>query len=149
MYNTDKTLKTLIIDDDRGCREVASRFFTSMGGHKVEVAKNGWEGLKRAAEFLPDIIILDMNMPDINGFEVMKTLCADAATRNIPVIILTGASLSDADQHRLKLNRNFLLLEQKPAKFEELLKKIDAAISPGVRSLERRILFQEGSPEAA
>lgn len=149
MHNTDKTLKTLIIDDDRCCREIASRFFTSLGGHKVEVAENGREGLKRAAQFLPDIIILDMNMPDINGFEVMKTLCADAATRNIPVIILTGASLSNAEQDRLKLNCNFLLLEQKPAKFEELLERIDAAISPGVRSLERRIMFPGELPETA
>lgn len=149
MHNTDKTLKTLIIDDDRGCREIASRFFTSMGGHKVEVAENGREGLKRAAQFFPDLIVLDMNMPDISGWEVMETLCADADTRNIPVIILTGTSLSNAEQDRLKLNRNFFLLEQKPAKFEELLKRIDAAISPAARSLERRIMFPEGSPEAA
>ena len=149
MHNTDKTLKTLIIDDDRACREIASRFFTSIGGHMVEIAKNGREGLKRASQFLPDIIILDMNMPDINGLEVMKALCADAATRNIPVIMLTGASLSDAEQDRLKLNCNFLLLEQKPAKFEELLKRIDAAISPGIQSLERRIMFSGESPEAA
>jgi len=142
-------LKTLIIDDDHGCRVIASRFFTSVGGHKVETAENGREGLEKAAQFRPDIILLDMNMPDMNGLEVVETLCADADTRDIPVIIITGASLTKAEQNSLKLNPNFMLLEQKPADFEELLEKIEAAISPGVRNPERREIFSEGSPEAA
>ena len=142
-----KPLKILNIDDDLGCRLATAEFFTFMGGHMVEVSGNGREGLKKAAEIRPDIILLDMNMPDMNGMEIMDALCACAATRDIPVIIITGADLSDSEQDSLKLKRNFMLLEQKPADFEKLLEKIEAALLPGMPRTKKRGVVLGGSPE--
>lgn len=144
-----KPLLILTIDDDPGCRLAAARFLTLSGGHMVETAENGREGLKKAAQLRPDVILLDMNMPGMNGLEVMQTLYADAATRDIPVIIVTGSSLSDAEQDSLKAGDNFMLLEQKPADFNKLLKIIEtlpraAAARPAARKTVLR-----GSLESA
>jgi CheY-like chemotaxis protein len=127
-----RTLSILSIDDDSSCNLVAAKFFTLIGGHKVDVAENGREGLKKASQLRPDIILLDMRMPDMNGLEVMDALCADAATRDIPVIMLTGASLDYTEEVSLKVKRNFLRLEQKPANFTRLLGEIEAALLPGI-----------------
>ena len=123
-----KPLRILSIDDDPGCRRATARFFTLVGGHMVEVAETAAEGLKKAAALKPDIILLDMSLPDMNGLEVMEALCADSATRDTPVIIITGAGLSDAERNGLELKRNFMLLEQKPADFTGILGKIEAAL---------------------
>lgn len=126
-----RTLRILSIDDDSSCNRVAAEFFTLVGGHKVDVAANGRDGLKKAAQLRPDIILLDLRMPDMTGLEVMDALCDDAGTRDIPVIMLTGAELNASEEVRLKIKRNFMLLEQKPADFSKLLGKIEAALRPG------------------
>ena len=120
-----KPLRILSIDDDLGCRLAAAKFLTLTGGHIVEAAENGRDGLKKAAALKPDVILLDLLMPGMNGLEVMEALCAGEATRDIPVIMLTGARLSDSERECLEAKRNFRLLEQKPADFRELLKKVE------------------------
>lgn len=133
-----KPLRILSIDDNLSCQLVAARFFTLVGGHIVEVAENVSEGFKKAAELRPDIILLDMSMPDMNGFEVLDSLYADTATRDIPVIMITEGSLNDTELDNLKAKANFMLFEQKPANFERLLGRIEAAVQPGILRLERR-----------
>lgn len=123
-----KPLRILAIDDNPNCLHVAARFFTLVGGHMVEAAENGVEGLKKAANLHPDFILLDMIMPDMNGLQVMDGLCANASTRDIPVIMITGASLSDTDYSALIAKKNFMLLEEKPVDFDRLLRTIEAAI---------------------
>lgn len=99
-----------------------------MGGHIVEVAENGADGLKKAVEMHPDFILLDMVMPDMDGMEVLGKLYLDSRTQEIPVIIITGDRLSDTDYAALKEKKNFMLLEEKPTNFSRLLKTIEAAI---------------------
>lgn len=132
-----ESLKILSIDDDSSCNLVAAKFFTLVGGHIVEVAENGIEGLKKAAQLHPDIILLDMNMPNMTGLQVMDALCQEADTRDIPVIMLTGAILDQEEMFSLKAKHNFMLLEQKPANFSKLLNAINAALHPGILSSER------------
>lgn len=144
-----RPLRILSIDDDQGCLLAAAKFFTIMGGHMVEAAENGKEGIKKAAQTRPDIILLDMSMPDMTGLEVMDALCADAATRDIPVILITGGSLSDTEQDSIRAKRNFMGLEQKPADFPKLLGKIEAALQPGTLSQEQREEFSGDSLEPA
>lgn len=123
-----RTLKILTIDDSPNCLRVVAKFFTLVGGHIVEVAENGMEGLKKAAELRPDLILVDMVMPDMSGLQVMDGLYANANTRDIPVIMLTGTRLSDSEYGELEAKENFMLLEEKPADFHKLLKTIEAAI---------------------
>lgn len=142
-------LNILTIDDDRGCRVTTARFLALTGGHIVEAAENGREGLKKAAALKPDIILLDMDMPDMSGLQVMDALYADTATRNIPVIILTGTSAGDAESLGLNTRPNFSFLERKPANLAELLKKIESILQPGIpRPAKRGAAFGD-SPEAA
>lgn len=144
-----KPLRILSVDDDQGCLLAAAKFFTIMGGHMVEVAENGKTGVEKAARIRPDIILLDMNMPDMTGLEVMDALYSNAATRGIPVILITGGNLSDTERDRIRAKRNFMGLEQKPADFSRLLEEIEAALQPGTLSLERREEFSGDSLEPA
>lgn len=125
-----KPLKILNIDDDRSCQIATAKFLTFVGGHMVEVAENGREGLRKASELKPDIILLDMGMPDMSGLQVLEALSYDAATRDIPVIMITGATLRDDEHASLKTKRNFRALEQKPARFSELLVRIEQIVRP-------------------
>lgn len=144
-----KPLRILSIDDDRGCQLAAARFLTFEGGHIVEVAKDGREGLEKAAALRPDIILLDMSMPDMNGVQVMEALCAGPATRDIPVIMITGASLSETDWDTLKGKRNFISLEQKPADFDDILGKIEATVSGATPSIQQPTQSSGNSREPA
>ena len=83
--------KLLVIDDNPFiCKLMASRL--TANGYTVIIAANGTEGLKRAAEEKPDLILLDFTMPDMDGIEVGMKLKANEATRKIPIIMVTARS---------------------------------------------------------
>ncbi len=72
--------KILVIDDDPDIRSLINVLFEEEG-HDVEEASNGLEGAKIVGEFMPDLIILDVNMPIANGFKVCKILKANQVVR--------------------------------------------------------------------
>ncbi|HHO75396.1 MAG TPA: PAS domain S-box protein [Deltaproteobacteria bacterium] len=85
--------KVLIIDDDHAiCKYVSILLQEKIQGCSVLSAYSGEAGIKKAKENLPDAILLDIDLPGINGFEVCSRLKADDATMDIPVIILTGVA---------------------------------------------------------
>ena len=86
--------RILIIDDQKIPRVTTSKILAE-AGHEVETAGSGPEGLKLAEEWSPDVIVLDVHMPEMDGFEVVKRLKADPKTEPVPVIFLTGTSSSD------------------------------------------------------
>ncbi len=87
----DEKSKILVIDDEKFFIDVIVELLN--GDYKVSVAMDGEQGLRRAqAEPLPDLILLDILMPDMNGYEVCKELKANPVTRDIPVIFLTVKS---------------------------------------------------------
>lgn len=81
--------RILIIDDDPGVREMLSMFLQSKG-YTVSTADRGAAGLTKAQQEYPDLVILDLSMPDMDGLEVCAQLKASPRTRSIPVLILTG-----------------------------------------------------------
>lgn len=85
----------LVIDDTDANRYAVSRHLRA-NGYVVSEAATGGDGLARAAHELPDLIILDIRLPDINGFEVARRLRADPRTTDIPILHLS-ASFTDAD----------------------------------------------------
>lgn len=85
----------LIVEDDLMLAEALKEKFTREK-FQVFMAKNGQEGVDRALKKQPDIILLDIIMPVMDGIEALKQLRADKDTKKIPVIMLTN--LSDADQ---------------------------------------------------
>lgn len=81
--------KILLVEDDDSIRNLYSTKLTKEG-YAVDMAENGAVGLKKAQETIPDIILLDVMMPIMNGFEVLKKLREDKKTEEIPVIILSN-----------------------------------------------------------
>lgn len=134
----EKGLQILLADDYAPYLRLMARFLGIAGGHRVATAESGADALQKAAALTPDFILLDLFMPDMTGLEVMEKLCEDAATRHIPVGILTGASLSRGARASLGARRNFAFLEQKPAGLAGLLAKIEALAAAGAAWPELR-----------
>jgi DNA-binding NtrC family response regulator len=79
----------LVIDDDSQVANTA-RFLLKRGGFEARSAYSAEEGLELAFEMEPDVIILDIALPNINGLEILRRLKAHAATAHIPVILTSG-----------------------------------------------------------
>jgi len=92
----------LIIDDDEPIRQLVAVSLQD-AGHTVRHAENGQQGLDMAAGEVPGLIILDINMPVMDGTQVVKALRAQTATAKTPVIALSGMSAPEMrdDMHRL------------------------------------------------
>jgi two-component system, OmpR family, response regulator MprA len=80
----------LVIEDDAGIRETLSDFLRSEG-FRVDVARDGGEGLERIAAHRPDVVLVDLIMPGMNGRQFLARLRAEAATRSLPVVLMTGS----------------------------------------------------------
>jgi CheY-like chemotaxis protein len=89
--------QVLIVDDYPGARYLRSRILSD-AGYEVLEAGNGTEALAIAQAVRPALILLDVNLPDISGFEVCLRLKGDPVTASIPVIQITGAWLSEKDK---------------------------------------------------
>lgn len=92
--------KILIIEDEPALRR-SVQFRLTKEGYDVTVAKDGEEGILAVAEKKPDLILLDLILPKVNGFDILKRFKAEAATKDIPVIIFTNLS-QEADQRQAK-----------------------------------------------
>jgi PAS domain S-box-containing protein len=79
----------LIIDDETGIRDLYDSLF-SEEGYRISLADNGTEGLEKAIQGTPDLILLDVMMPGMDGFEVCRRLRADSTTAEIPIIMVTA-----------------------------------------------------------
>ena len=91
----------LMVDDDEIARYLL-RGLLSGSGHRLLEAQGGVEGLRLARLSKPNLIILDLSMPDLSGFEVLETLKRDPETREIPVVIYTSQSLDSEERARLQ-----------------------------------------------
>ena len=105
----------LIIDDDKAIHDLLERELAAKGYHVLH-AKGGREGLKIAKQTRPDLITLDIIMPDLDGWSVLKTLKDDLELRDIPVVLVTimgdrdmGFALGAADYITKPLDREMLL----------------------------------------
>jgi CheY-like chemotaxis protein len=97
---TDRSLDILAIDDDPHSLEIIDASLTAEGA-RVRRAADGAEGLALARSRRPDLIICDLLMPGMDGFDVITALHDDPATSGIPVVVLTARSLTTADKARL------------------------------------------------
>lgn len=88
--------KILIVDDDLIYIRIYQLKFKS-DGYNVETANDGEEAIRKVLEFKPDLILLDIMLPKLNGFEVLKHLKANSETKNIPIILLTNLGGNESD----------------------------------------------------
>jgi len=87
--------RILVIEDDEGVGVILDRLLTAQG-HTIRRARDGREGLARFAECAPDLVLLDLDMPRLGGFEVCRAIKSDPKTRLVPVVIVTGRSAAEA-----------------------------------------------------
>ena len=109
--------KILIVDDEK---KLVDMIKEQLEGWHFEViyAYNGLQGLKKAREENPDVLLLDLVLPDMDGYEVCSRLKADPVTKNIPVVIMTGGGVEDIARNEPEILAEAYL--GKPFKFEEL-----------------------------
>jgi DNA-binding response OmpR family regulator len=112
----------LVVDDDRHIVEWLKEALSN-SGYIVRGAYNGQEALALAREDSPDLILLDLKMPDMDGYEVIRNLRREQATRNIPVIIITGYTFDD-DDHVKIVGMGVEHMLTKPFSIETLVEEI-------------------------
>src|SRR5215831_3887718 len=117
--------RILIVDDNEMNRDVLSRRLRRRG-YEVLLAADGRAGLESAQAQSPDLILLDLGLPEIDGWECARRLKADAATRAIPIIALTAhAMVGDAEKATAAGCDDF---DTKPIDFERLLERMAALL---------------------
>jgi len=96
----DRPGHVLLVEDDDDLRGFTRDALTA-GGWTVTEAENGRVALERVARSVPDAIVLDLMMPEMDGFEFLEELRKDAKWRAIPVVVVTGRANSEVDRRRL------------------------------------------------
>jgi CheY-like chemotaxis protein len=83
----------LVVDDYLEAREICAEYL-GFHGYRVVTAEDGLQALERAFEVLPDVILMDLSLPELDGWAATRRLKADPRTRGIPIVALTGHALS-------------------------------------------------------
>jgi DNA-binding response OmpR family regulator len=117
----------LVIDDDNDICKTIKEALERLDNFKVITASNGKDGFQMAKRSLPDLVLLDIDMPDMDGFAVLRILKDDAKTFAIPVVMLTGKRDDVSKIAAARLYSEEYLM--KPISMLELKKKIDAILA--------------------
>jgi len=119
--------KILVVEDEEILLTALKEELLS-GGYDVEGAVDGVEGLEKAKSFMPQLILLDLVMPKMDGMEMLQRLKAEATLRDIPVVILTN--LSDYDRISEALSQGAMdYLVKANYKLEDLLDKVKTVLA--------------------
>lgn len=118
--------KILVIEDNPDIQD-SLRDFLETRGFEVMLAKNGVIGLQMVNERMPDLIVSDINMPELDGYQVLSLLRQNSITATIPVIFLTGEVDEVHRRRAMQLGVNEYLT--KPTIFPKLLRVITAQLS--------------------
>jgi two-component system cell cycle response regulator DivK len=120
--------KILIVEDNPMNRDMLSRRLIR-AGHSVLMAADGRQGIETAMREMPDLILMDMSLPEIDGWEATRRLKSDKLTRRIPVIALTAHAMSSDRQRCMEAGCDDY--DTKPVDFQRLTAKIQAALQAG------------------
>jgi CheY-like chemotaxis protein len=121
--------KILLVEDNEMNRDMLSRRLTR-NGFEIVMAVNGQQGLDLASSENPDLILLDMSLPVMDGWEAARRLKADAATAKIPVIALTAHAMMQDKEKALAAGCDDF--DTKPVELPRLLEKINLLLRNGV-----------------
>lgn len=94
-------MKILIIEDNTDLRDIFISLF-SKAGHDVSAAQNGLEGLVKAVDFKPEIVLLDLMMPEMNGYDFLKALSDNTSISPFIIIVSNLSQQSDIDMAKAK-----------------------------------------------
>jgi CheY-like chemotaxis protein len=117
--------RIMIVEDNEFSRDALARRLQRRG-FEVTLAADGLQALSVARESHPDLVLMDLGLPGIDGWEATRRLKGDAATQHIPVIVLSAHAMA-ADRD-LALSAGGDDFDAKPVRFERLLDKIEALL---------------------
>lgn len=120
--------KILLVEDNEMNRDMLSRRL-SRKGHEVFIAVDGAEGVDMALSKIPDLILMDMSLPVLDGWEATRQLKATPETKHIPVIALTAHAMAGDREKCFAAGCDEY--DTKPVEFPRLLGKIDRLLSQG------------------
>ena len=115
--------KVLVVDDSPTERHVLVDLLTK-NGYQVITAESGEEGVEKAKKELPDLVLMDVVMPGLNGYQATRTLTREESTKNIPIIVCTSKGQETDKIWGLRQGAQDYLV--KPINGDELLAKIAA-----------------------
>jgi len=133
--------KTILLVEDSEAAIIQMKEMLSSEGYAISVAHNGMEALEQIAIKIPDAMILDLMMPDVDGFEVLKQIRNHPETARLPVIILTAKFVTKEELAFLKHNNIHQLIQKGDVKKEQLLTFVSQMIFPETRKehLSRKV----------
>ncbi len=118
-------MKILLIEDNEFNRDMLSRRLARRG-FEVLIATDGLEGVKMSQEDFPDLILLDIKLPELSGFAIAQQLKSNATTQHIPIIALTAHAMAIYREQALAAGCDAFYT--KPINFEKLLEEINKFI---------------------
>jgi CheY-like chemotaxis protein len=117
--------KILLVEDNEMNRDMLSRRLQRRG-HEVLVAADGADGVAKARAEIPGLILMDMSLPVLDGWEATRQIKADPVTSGIPVIALTAHAMSEDRERAISAGCDDY--DTKPVEFPRLIGKIDALL---------------------
>ena len=119
----------LVVEDNEPSRDVLSRRLVRQG-YQVLLAVDGLQALSVARSAQPDIILMDLGLPGIDGFEATRRLKGDAATGHIPIIVLSAHAMTNDRDLALAAGGDHF--DTKPVRFQQLLEKVESLLTSAV-----------------
>ena len=123
--------RILYVEDNDDNLYMLSLRFEALAGYEIISATDGATGYAKATTEKPDLILMDLNLPVMDGWEVMRRLKENAATRDIPIIALTAHAMSGAREKAMAAGADDF--DTKPVEFDRLLEKIQTALATTAR----------------
>lgn len=118
----ERPKKALVVEDDPAVQRMLMRALKDQPGLETQVCSGGLEALIAIGKEAPDLLILDIRIPQVNGLDVCKLLRSNDLTRQIRIIVVSGEALSLEDEHFLKVHADGLF--RKPLSVSLLSKKV-------------------------
>ncbi len=120
-------VRVLYVEDAEVIRDTIARLL-ELNGYTVAYAKNGQEGVNKAINWQPDVILMDLRMPVMDGFKAIDEIKSDPRTRHIPVFVISAwSSKKDRTQAKLAGANDFFV---KPPDLNKLIEAIENAVHP-------------------
>ena len=125
----------LVVDDYQDAREMYAEYL-QFSGFRVAEARNGNEAVAQALELKPDLILMDLSLPGMDGWEATRVLKADDRTRRIPIVALTGHALAGASEGAKRAGCDSFVT--KPCLPEDLVKEIRKVLDENSSSTHKK-----------
>ena len=119
--------RLLYVEDNEDNLYMLQLWFDVLGGYEILSARDCAAGITTAATERPDLILMDLNLPEIDGWEATRRLKADPATRDIPIIALSAHAMAGDREKALATGCDDF--DTKPIEFDRLLAKIEQALA--------------------